>query len=102
MPLALATHHPPLFSPFKSFPFILLQTILHDGSLSTPFQSTGYTLFSSQRRVYPWLCYFRLASFGNGSNLALLLTPLPPYFLTSLRPCLPLPLQSLRFLQGVA
>src|SRR5713101_8069767 len=35
------------------FVFILLRTLLHNGTGTTLFQSISYALFSSRRRVYP-------------------------------------------------
>src|ERR1700731_2558362 len=35
------------------FFFILLRTLLHNGTGTTLFQSISYALFSSRRRVYP-------------------------------------------------
>src|SRR5882762_9520854 len=45
--------HSPFPLPPIPFVFILLRTLLHNGTGTTLFQSISYALFSSRRRVYP-------------------------------------------------
>src|SRR6267143_647419 len=80
--------HSPFPLPPIPFVFILLRTLLHNGTGTTLFQSISYALFSSRRRVYPSHRILDLATRRQlshcTSNALFFLTSLPRYLLTSL------------------
>src|ERR1700682_3347817 len=84
---------PSWHSPFPLRPipffFILLCTLLHNGTGITLFQSISYALFSSRRRVYPSHRILDLATRRQllhcTSNALFFLTSLPPCFVPSRR-----------------
>src|SRR5882762_7348760 len=77
--------HSPFPLPLIPFVFILLRTLLHNGTGTTLFQSISYALFSSRRRVYPSHRILDLATRRQLSHYASnALFFLPRYLVTSL------------------
>ena len=80
--------HSPFPLPLSPFFFILLRTLLHNGTGTTLFQSISYALLSSRRRVYPSHRILDLATrrqLSHCTSSALFFhTSLPRYLLTSL------------------
>src|SRR6267142_2407330 len=85
--------HSPFPLPPIPFFFIVLRTLLHNGTGATLFQSISYALFSSRRRVYPRVYpSHRILDLATRrqlshctSNALFFLTSLPPYFVPSRR-----------------
>src|SRR6267378_2228113 len=83
--------HSPFPLPPIPFFFIVLRTLLHNGTGATLFQSISYALFSSRRRVYPLTASWISPLDANCHTMrptlfsSYLVTSLPPYFVPSRR-----------------
>src|SRR5882762_2871251 len=76
--------HSPFPLPPIPFFFIVLRTLLHNGTGATLFQSISYALFSSRRRVYPLTASWISPLDANCHTVRpTLFSSLPRYLLTS-------------------